>query len=357
MIKSKQNNFSRSLINEAKAGAYYTDVEHCKWIGNFLQFPKEDEVCALDPSIGDGKAILTTIGDGKENVKIFGVELNKNTYEKTIQNSHFTKILNADFLSGIKISTKNFSFCFVNPPYGVTSSNERLETVFLQKTANTMLTNGILVYIVPIKVFMDKKFQQTWTARFTTAHVYRFHQKEYDKYKQIVLFGLRKPRNGYYKEELEQFNQYTSKDNIELLPENYTGKKLKVPSSNSQNISYFSLIKEDPIKNLHFLADNSLTKELSSKWSIAPYTATQINQPVVELNTNLKYLVAVSGGGQGLAGNANDGDLHLQRGTIKRVEHEHIEPISSERTQVIVTETSSVVMTLIENDGTVTRFE
>ena len=58
----KQSRFTRLKYNEAKMGAYYTDPQHCRYISRFLQFPEEDEVCCLEPSIGDGKAILTVTG-------------------------------------------------------------------------------------------------------------------------------------------------------------------------------------------------------------------------------------------------------------------------------------------------------
>ena len=41
----KQSDFSRLKANDAKMGAYYTDVGHCASIGRFLQFPEDGEVC------------------------------------------------------------------------------------------------------------------------------------------------------------------------------------------------------------------------------------------------------------------------------------------------------------------------
>ena len=67
----KQSEFSRTKANEAKMGAYYTDVGHCVSIGRFLQFP-EDEVCCLEPSIGDGKAVLAVTGKDNERVDLCG---------------------------------------------------------------------------------------------------------------------------------------------------------------------------------------------------------------------------------------------------------------------------------------------
>lgn len=58
----QESGFSRSLANHAKLGAYYTDVEHCRAMGKYLNFPHEEEVLCLEPSIGDGMAIRTVTG-------------------------------------------------------------------------------------------------------------------------------------------------------------------------------------------------------------------------------------------------------------------------------------------------------
>ena len=47
-----ESRFSRGLANHAKLGAYYTDVEHCMAMRKFLNFPQEEEVLCLEPSIG-----------------------------------------------------------------------------------------------------------------------------------------------------------------------------------------------------------------------------------------------------------------------------------------------------------------
>ena len=84
---TKQSEFSRTKYNEAKMGAYYTDTDHCEWISKILDFPNE-EVCCLEPSIGNAEAILAVTGKNKEerkNIKIFGVELNGDAYVEVRQ--------------------------------------------------------------------------------------------------------------------------------------------------------------------------------------------------------------------------------------------------------------------------------
>ena len=107
-----QSTFSRSLHNEAKMGAYYTDTDHCVRLARLFDWPDE-EVCVLEPSIGDGKAVQAITQNAPKST-IFGVELNKSTFDQLEQK--FPYLLNEDFLHGVKISRKAFSFCFANPP-------------------------------------------------------------------------------------------------------------------------------------------------------------------------------------------------------------------------------------------------
>ena len=83
----RQSSFSRTIINEAKMGAYYTDAEHCRRIGRLLDFP--EEFIALEPSIGDGSAIAATLEEATVLPKIYGVELNQNTYEEIKDDERF----------------------------------------------------------------------------------------------------------------------------------------------------------------------------------------------------------------------------------------------------------------------------
>ena len=53
------SNFSRTVANEAKCGAYYTDLSMVRAMRNFFEFSKEKEYLCADFSIGDAKALLT----------------------------------------------------------------------------------------------------------------------------------------------------------------------------------------------------------------------------------------------------------------------------------------------------------
>ena len=86
----------------------------------------------------------------------------------------------------------------------------------------------------------DLNFASKFTNRFKVEAVYKFHETEFKKYKQVVLIGRKK---GNLVEEPEVANALYEKlmniDELELLPMNYSGKKIKINPSSSKAISIF----------------------------------------------------------------------------------------------------------------------
>ena len=78
---------NQQVMNHAKAGAFYTDLSHCRRIAAQLKIDDEKTIYALDPSIGDAGAILTAL-DRKNhpNLKVYGCELQRNAAEETSKN-------------------------------------------------------------------------------------------------------------------------------------------------------------------------------------------------------------------------------------------------------------------------------
>ena len=51
----KQNTFSRTVFNDSKLGAYYTDPVHATKIGRLFRL--QGECCVLEPSFGNAEAL------------------------------------------------------------------------------------------------------------------------------------------------------------------------------------------------------------------------------------------------------------------------------------------------------------
>lgn len=355
---SKQSLFSRSLLNEGKAGAYYTDPEHCKWIGEMFQFPTE-EVCCLEPSIGNAVAIKN-VTQAAENTKIFGVELNSDTVRQLQQQQEDIQLLEADFLNGVKISHNSFSFCFSNPPYGIDESmnKQRYEKLFLEKLTPYMTNGAVLVYVIPYYVFHEESIMKSIFARYQILNVYRFHEKEFKKFQQVVIIGRKKKNLGFLRDDFDAYFQTVNElEKIPELPMQYTGDKIEVYPSSSRNIEYFCSKEFHPEKAFSFLSKSPLYKPFGKAIETKEYTNNRIDNPPIPLKKDMLYLLAVSGGGQGLAGNEENGDLHLQRGTVKRIQTRTIEPRGEDSMKEVVRESSAICLTIIESSGKITHFE
>lgn len=237
----RQSSFSRTIINEAKMGAYYTDAEHCRRIGRLLDFP--EEFIALEPSIGDGSAIAATLEEATVLPKIYGVELNQNTYEEIKDDERFY-VLPADFLTGVVVSNRVFSYCFSNPPYGVGEDGKtRLEKSFLEKISNYMCPEGILVYVIPYQVLQEERFLRSLFSRFTPLAVFKFDDKEFEKYHQVVVIAQKRSREGYLRDWYEKFKEQISEiSNISYLPtiDEPVDRKIPVPPSSDEKLTYFT---------------------------------------------------------------------------------------------------------------------
>lgn len=315
---TEQSEFGPVKYNQAKMGTHYTDLEHCRWISRFLDFP-EDEVCCLEPSIGNAEAVLTVTGKNlaeRENIKIFGVELNKDMCDEVCEKPGVSLCLKADFLNDVIISQNSFSFAFMNPPYGMKEDGERYETAFLKKVVPYLTKEAVMVLVVPQYVAADDDFAREWCREFETMHLYRFHDREYEKYRQVVLFG-RKRGNADPQDEAEKLQNQLKEENLQPLPENYSGERMRILKSSEKGIEEFMNRKFDEKEAGRVVEKSPLQEMVMEKLFVQPYIVDNLGRPPIIPSEGQMYLLAVSGAGQGLVGKEENKDLHLQRGVSK----------------------------------------
>lgn len=341
---SKQSMFHQTRMNQAKLGAYYTDQAHCKMIAELLEFPEEQEVCCLEPSIGNAEAIVTiTKRRENPNIFIFGVELNHDVAMEVMNHPYVEDCIYGDFLTGMIISEKAFSFCFANPPYG-DSDEGRLEVRFLKKVLPYLTEDAVMVFVLPEYVASTNEFQNVWFQNFQTECCYRFHEEEYKKWKQIVMIG-RKVNHAE--------SQSGLLEKIALLPANYTGDKIKVNSSWNRMVTEFQNINFDAEKGKLFLKNSALREIVMAKTKVERYSNDCLLRPPIMPNAGQMYLMAISGAGQGRVGTEEEKDQHLQRGTVTTVEESEICKDEEGRLVENVQVFNRIEFQIIENDGTI----
>lgn len=359
-VIKKQNEFFQSKMNEAKLGAYYTDADHCRWISSFLEFP-EEEVCCIEPSIGDAKAILTVTGKTQvdSNIHIYGVELNKESADCVKENPLVDQCLQADFLTDVLITQQSFSFAFVNPPYGTQGEEKtRYEYEFLQKLSPYMTKGSVVVFVLPQYVLAEIEFPSLWCSLYETMHVYRFHQKEYEKYKQVVLIGKKKPKNERDKETRKRLQQTAAEpDGFPELPEQNPGERIRVPKSSERNLYQFMTREFQPELARNCVLKSSLNQMVMEKVRVPKYQIDNLGRPPIMPSDGQMYLLAVSGAGQGLVGSEENQDLHLQRGIAKTVTSSSYEADENGTLRELVTSYPQIQYNLIEGDGTISTLK
>lgn len=365
------NSFSRTVANEQKKGAYYTDNGMCKRIGRLFALPADNEVSVLEPSIGDSKAVLTFLDNVKVKAKktaVYGVELDavvaKETKEELKKLSEDNVVIQADFLSGTKISYNSFSLCFSNPPYRKADAlnDTSMETQFMKNIYPLMKKQGILVYVIPYYTLVNQSdFLKPFLLRFEPVACYRFDDKEYEQFQQCVLIGRRRLRIASWEEEgmvemrdvfLESIKEKELLPYLPSMDEEITEPILVQPSKLS-DVKEFTTRFFDYAKAGEALTSSSpLYKEQSRRLSEGFYRQSVLNRPPVPLKKDLLYLCAISGGGQGYCGSEEEGNLHLQRGVVKTIKEDEL--VTNEKGESIIVEhtRSAISMTVLENDGT-----
>lgn len=361
MVK-KETTFTRTLYNQAKLGAYYTELGHARRLGQLFSFG--EETCLLEPSIGDASAVKAFLdaAEKKGTAKIFGVELNEQSFKTLSEDTSVDYTLCADFLEGVRISNGSFSICFTNPPYGACGENDtdRLEKRFIEKIFSYLIPGGFLVAILPMAAMKMEMVVRSLLSRFEPLALYRFDDDEYEKYHQVAFIGIRRKNKGVQRSEWQRYlTNEVREERIPYLPDEGKGETIYiVPETYDKNVEIFSTIEFHPEKCSEFVANDSIDKALYKKMFLDEYRTLQIGHPPMPLKRDLLYLCAVAGAGEGIAGSEEDGDIHLQRGVVRKVENV-IEDYDEEAGQYLqhVIQSNQISLNYIDNFGNCGTFE
>lgn len=145
----------------------------------------------LDPCCGPGDA-LVEICSGQN---LYGVEIHTG---RALEAKKKFKTL-AGPIEKATISNNAFSFCHCNPPYDwVAGGGERYEEIFLYRTTRYLCMKGVLEFLVPITLFQFKdvatRVYKHLIENYRDIQILKYPEPEFSMHKQIVIFGVKKPR-------------------------------------------------------------------------------------------------------------------------------------------------------------------
>ena len=175
------------LEGRMRLGYYPLDQREAQRIRRFLQFPNEP-ASALDPCAGTGAALVAiTENSGSRR---YGIELDshrameaRTTLDEVIQGNAFDA----------KAPVESFSLLYLNPPYDFEvgeGKNQRMEKLFLEEFFRWLKPGGVLAMVIPFDRIYECR--NILSPHFKDKAIYRLTEPEAERYKQAVVFGVRR---------------------------------------------------------------------------------------------------------------------------------------------------------------------
>jgi hypothetical protein len=197
------------LESEAKGGFYPTPQEEMELILKRLSCTVGESITLLDPCCGKGAALkqwkdaMTTKG---ANPTSYGIEIEKS---RATQAEMVVDHLAKCGYEEARMSHDAFSAMYLNPPF-MQMNGERMETTFLRDlTGDYLQAGGILIFNLPQNVLKD--VAKILASRFVDIKVYRFTDTNYDAYKQVIVYAVRR-RKGLRSEKERVYQQNIEKE-------------------------------------------------------------------------------------------------------------------------------------------------
>lgn len=363
------------LANVERAGYFRLPPSVTELLVTHIVAPKDGRI--LDPCAGEGAA-LVTLAD-KVHLEPFGVELHEGRAKAAREAvgqllasrhgsdkadavaPHGTRILHDSYLS-LVTSRGGYNLLYLNPPYDHDDEDGRLEYQWLVHTRPWLQSGGLLVWVVPQHMLRFRKAIRYILSWYDQLQIYRFPDDTYDRFKQIVLFGVLRPKatapDGEMVERVAQLA--VSKERLKPLTAvsepTYTLPPLTVKHSAFKFRSQFV----DPADALAEARQLGASSKAAWRGHLGPNGANVPLRPLTALKIGHMNSVIAAGhlNNQVLA----EGDERLlikgRNYKVTRAE-EYEEPLPDGRTRVTHLETESVVtdITTVDSGGQVTSYK
>lgn len=180
------------LMNSVRMGHYPTDLENVGHILNGIAFPDGITTNLLDPCCGEGQA-LKKLAVGN-NCMTYGAEIDEARAEKAQYELH--RVAFGSFFHS-RMSQQAFHLVFLNPPYlNVISEGgkkSRDEKRFLIDSIPRLMYGGLMIYIVPY-YRLTPDICRILCDNFKDISVHRFAEKEFKRFRQVAVMGIRMER-------------------------------------------------------------------------------------------------------------------------------------------------------------------
>ena len=299
---------------------------------------------AIDPCAGDGTALIEiTAGT---NASLTAIELDADRAAScaakriaTVHGSAFE----------CRVAAESCSLLYLNPPYDCElgpHSNQRMELVFLEHCYRWVMTDGMLVFVVPSTALAP--CARLLTSQFDRITVWRLEHPESVRFHQVVICGRRKKAHarGEPKGAELLIRTGTRPNEIAVLNKE-TKERYPIPASRPVSIHYTGL----PLDAIEDALEKSLALQ-KARGILVPKHQKMSGRPVTPLHKGHVGLLACSGMLNGFFG---EGDMrHIAHWrAVKYVDEFNEEGEQEGETIIRKRERFSHELTLAYEDGRV----
>jgi hypothetical protein len=175
---------------QTKLGFFPLPVGEARRLKNWLNFP--ERFSALDPCVGDGVAFAHLLHG--VTAHRHGIEID--TYRAEQARALGIETLQANAMD-VRCPPEAVSLLYLNPPYdweSGESSNQRLESVFLEHTYRWLKAGGVLLFVIP--QLRLAKCARLLSEHFTDLRVCRLTDPACLQYNQLVVLATRRKRHS-----------------------------------------------------------------------------------------------------------------------------------------------------------------
>ena len=287
---------------------------------------------ALDPCAGEGRALEVITGSA--NGRRYGIELD--AHRAAQAREKIGHVIYGDCFD-VECRAESFSLLYLNPPYDSTTdpegASERLEALFLDHTYRWLKPAGVLILVIPVAQLAV--CGNRLSVQFKETEVYRLSEPESVRYKQIVLFGVR--RNRRERERLSEWQitqariEYGRKardyESLPLLTDQ-PGHVYPIPESGPVEMIHRGL----PLDAIEDLLPKSAAYRQARRILFAP-KAREVGRPLTPLHQGHVALLATSGRLDGIFGQGKLRHVARWQGvkTVLRIEEESDEGVTTIR--------------------------
>ena len=272
----------------------------------------------VDPCAGKGTALNLITAEAP--AIRFGVELDTGRAEGAAA-SGIRMIQGNTFDAQAKV--ESFSLLYLNPPYDSEidlSGNRRMERLFLQHTHRWLVLRGILIFVIPFEQLAD--CAGILAGNFTEIAAFRMTSPESMRFRQIVVFGVRRNMRGTaHEENLRGILALAANGAYSRLPEVTPDaiEPFAVPRSGEASLSYRGL----PYNLIEDLLPHSAAWKQAAQVML-PREDMAIGRPITPLHGGHVGLLCTAGLLNGVFGHGDERHIARWR-SVKHVTEFHEE--------------------------------